>query len=124
MRLSDLLSDYHAKLIDTFRRRKQRASERRAEVTFTAAEVVQVLNDRFQVLLLILLDLERHEEVQQVQADRPYDPYQNDDFRGTRLDYFNHLYPEVDDSELADMVNEEHKVWLAGRANDTTLLPR
>lgn len=123
MRLSDLLSDYHSKLIDAFRRRKPHSTDRRSQPSFTAAEVIDVINDRFQVLILTVLDLERHEEVQQVQVNRSYDPYVDESFRSSRLRYFSRLYPKAGNRQLLDLLDDEHQIWQAGNANDTTLLP-
>lgn len=60
MKLSELLSDYHADLIDRFREAPQKPSDRRGERLYSAKEITQILNDRFQVLLLKVIDLERN----------------------------------------------------------------
>ncbi len=52
------------------------------------------------------------------------DPYQDDDFRGSRLSYYADAYPLASDRDLIDRLNDEHKIWLAARANDTSKLPR
>lgn len=50
-RWSHLLNDYHAGLLHTFKERQ----------VWTRDEVLEVLNNRFQVLLLTALDIERGE---------------------------------------------------------------
>lgn len=58
-KLSSLLADYHASLIGTLSRRKLPG---RYDV-WPTVELVALLNNRFQELLLQVIDLERSEDV-------------------------------------------------------------
>lgn len=57
MKVSQLLSDYHANLINTFTRRQHPGRPQ----TWPTAKVVTILNDHFQVLLLQIIENEKRD---------------------------------------------------------------
>lgn len=69
-------------------------------------------------------DLDEEIERKLKELPEPDDPYDDDDFRGDRLEYFAATYPGDDDHDLIDRLNDEHKAWLAGRHGDLSILPK